>query len=65
MREHPAAGIMPYANGAVYCAAKAALEAVTASLRKELVATRVRVTIIEPGAAETEFSLVGHLCSGL
>jgi len=53
------AGCWPYAKGAVYCATKAALDAVTMSLRKELVATPIRIVSIAPGAvADTEFSVV-------
>ncbi|KAI0482135.1 hypothetical protein GGR56DRAFT_663182 [Xylariaceae sp. FL0804] len=52
------AGREPYPGGGVYCASKAAVRSFTESLRKELVATRVRVIGIDPGQVETEFSLV-------
>lgn len=52
------AGDWPYPNGNVYCATKAFVKQFSLTLRADLVGTRVRVTNIEPGLAETEFSLV-------
>ncbi|KAI0508659.1 hypothetical protein F5B22DRAFT_386445 [Xylaria bambusicola] len=52
------AGREPYAGGSIYCATKAAVRSFTDSLRKELVATRIRVLEIDPGQVETEFSVV-------
>ncbi|KAL4915880.1 hypothetical protein BDW62DRAFT_219112 [Aspergillus aurantiobrunneus] len=52
------AGREPYVGGGIYCATKAAVRAFTESLRKELIAKRVRVITIDPGQVETEFSLV-------
>ncbi|KAJ5433207.1 NADP-dependent 3-hydroxy acid dehydrogenase [Penicillium daleae] len=52
------AGREPYAGGAIYCATKAAVRSFTDSLRKELIATRIRVIEIDPGQVETEFSVV-------
>ena len=52
------AGRDPYPGGAIYCATKAALRSFSHSLRKELINTRLRVLEIEPGAVETEFSVV-------
>eukprot|EP00276_Gloeochaete_wittrockiana_P015304 CAMPEP_0184351202 /NCGR_PEP_ID=MMETSP1089-20130417/43474_1 /TAXON_ID=38269 ORGANISM="Gloeochaete wittrockiana, Strain SAG46.84" /NCGR_SAMPLE_ID=MMETSP1089 /ASSEMBLY_ACC=CAM_ASM_000445 /LENGTH=277 /DNA_ID=CAMNT_0026684491 /DNA_START=43 /DNA_END=876 /DNA_ORIENTATION=+ len=52
------AGLEYYAGGAVYCASKAAFQAINNVLRKEVVATPLRVTSICPGMVETEFSLV-------
>ncbi|KAB5540429.1 hypothetical protein GE09DRAFT_1004881, partial [Coniochaeta sp. 2T2.1] len=52
------AGREPYAGGSIYCASKAAVRSFTDALRKELIATRVRVIEIDPGQVETEFSVV-------
>lgn len=47
-----------YAGGTVYCATKAAIASLTEGLRLDLAGSGVRVTNIEPGMVETEFSLV-------
>lgn len=47
-----------YPGGGVYCATKHAVKAITEALRKELVATPLRVSMISPGMAKTEFSMV-------
>ncbi len=47
-----------YPGGGVYCASKYALKAMTDTLRMELIATPVQVSMISPGMAETEFSIV-------
>ncbi|RYP04514.1 hypothetical protein DL764_004415 [Monosporascus ibericus] len=52
------AGREPYPGGGIYCATKAAVRSFTETLRKELIATRVRVIEVDPGQVETEFSLV-------
>jgi len=52
------AGHMTYANGAVYCASKAAEKAISEGLKLDLMGTPVRVTTIDPGMVETEFSEV-------
>jgi 3-oxoacyl-[acyl-carrier protein] reductase len=48
------AGPMPISNGSVYSATKAAVDAVTKSLAKELGARKIRVNAINPGMVETE-----------
>jgi len=52
------AGRQAYAGGAAYCAAKAGELAITRALRLELLGTGIRVGTVDPGLAETEFSLV-------
>jgi NADP-dependent 3-hydroxy acid dehydrogenase YdfG len=52
------AGHEPYPGGAGYNAAKFGARAVTGVLRQELLGQPVRVTEIDPGMVETEFSLV-------
>lgn len=52
------AGREAYAGGAAYCAAKAGELQITRALRLELIGTGLRVCSIDPGLAETEFSLV-------
>jgi 3-hydroxy acid dehydrogenase / malonic semialdehyde reductase len=52
------AGRTAYENGAAYCGAKAAELFITRALRLELNGTGVRVGTIDPGLAETEFSIV-------
>jgi hypothetical protein len=47
-----------YAGGSVYCATKRALAALCESLRYETLGSKVRITNVEPGLVETEFSLV-------
>ena len=48
----------PYAGGSVYCGAKAAELQITKVLRHELFGCGIRVSSVDPGLAETEFSLV-------
>jgi len=48
------AGPMPVPNGSVYSATKAAVDAVTKSLAKELGPRKIRVNAINPGMVETE-----------
>src|SRR5262249_48030100 len=52
------AGRVAYEGGAAYCGAKAAELQITKALRLELSGTGVRVCTIDPGMAETEFSVV-------
>ena len=52
------AGYITYANGAVYCATKAAEKSITEGLKIDLMGTAVRVTSVDPGMVETDFSKV-------
>lgn len=52
------AGKEVYLNGNVYCATKHAVDAITKSMRIDLLEHGIKVTQICPGAAETEFSEV-------
>ncbi|HCB13772.1 MAG TPA: NAD(P)-dependent oxidoreductase [Gammaproteobacteria bacterium] len=52
------AGTYPYPGGNTYGATKAFVKQFSRNLRADLLGTRVRVTNIEPGMAESEFSLV-------
>lgn len=52
------AGREPYAGGSIYCATKHAVNAFTGALMRELVDTPIRVTEIQPGMVETEFSII-------
>jgi NADP-dependent 3-hydroxy acid dehydrogenase YdfG len=52
------AGMEVYEKGNVYCATKHAVEALSKSMRIDLVRHNIKVTAIHPGAADTEFSIV-------
>lgn len=52
------AGRQVYEKGNVYCASKFAVDAITQGMRIDLLKHNIKVTSINPGAAETEFSLV-------
>lgn len=52
------AGKVVYKNGNVYCATKFGVDALNQAMRIELLPYSIKVTAINPGAAETEFSLV-------
>jgi serine 3-dehydrogenase len=52
------AATYPYRGGAVYAATKAFVRQFSLDLRCDLAGTGVRVTSIEPGMVETEFTLV-------
>ena len=49
---------LSYPNGAVYCGSKAAVRAINDGLRQDLLGTTVRVTTVDPGMVETDFSLI-------
>lgn len=52
------AGKQVYEKGNVYCASKYAVDAISQGMRIDLLRHNIKVTSINPGAAETEFSLV-------
>lgn len=52
------AGHEAYPNGAVYCASKHAVQAITKAMRIELLPFGVKVSSISPGMVDTEFSIV-------
>lgn len=52
------AGKEVYANGNVYCATKYAVDALNKSMRIDLLPHNIKVTAINPGMVETEFSIV-------
>jgi len=52
------AGNWPYPGGNVYGATKAFVKQFSNNLRADLLGTRIRVTNIEPGMAQSEFSIV-------
>jgi 3-hydroxy acid dehydrogenase / malonic semialdehyde reductase len=52
------AGHEVYPNGNVYCASKHAVDALTRGIRMDLAGTPIRVSTVDPGLVETEFSVV-------
>jgi NADP-dependent 3-hydroxy acid dehydrogenase YdfG len=52
------AGKETYENGNVYCASKSAVDALSKSMRIDMLKNNIKVTLIAPGMAETEFALV-------
>jgi NADP-dependent 3-hydroxy acid dehydrogenase YdfG len=52
------AGHAVYPMGSVYCATKFAVNALTEALRMDTLGSGLRVTAVDPGMVETEFSLV-------
>jgi serine 3-dehydrogenase len=52
------AGYIPYPRGNVYSATKFAVRGLTENINIDMYGTNVRVSSVDPGAAETEFSLV-------
>lgn len=54
------AGKEVYPKGNVYCATKHAVDAISKAMRIDLLPHAIKVTNVNPGAAETEFSLVRY-----
>lgn len=52
------AGHQTYPGGSVYCATKAAVRAISEGLKMDLLGTPIRVSSVDPGMVETEFSQV-------
>lgn len=52
------AGHEPYTRGAVYCASKAAVAAITKSLRMDVMDKNIRISTVDPGLVQTGFSKV-------
>jgi 3-hydroxy acid dehydrogenase / malonic semialdehyde reductase len=52
------AGHQTYPNGNVYCGTKAAVRSISEGLKIDLLGTKVRVTSIDPGLVDTEFSTI-------
>jgi len=52
------AGELAYPNGAVYCGTKAAERLINDGLRQDVLGSPVRVTSVDPGMVETDFSLI-------
>jgi 3-hydroxy acid dehydrogenase / malonic semialdehyde reductase len=50
------AGHQTYPGGNVYCSTKAAVKAISEGLKQDLLGTPIRVTSVDPGMVETEFS---------
>jgi 3-hydroxy acid dehydrogenase/malonic semialdehyde reductase len=50
------AGHQTYPGGNVYCGTKAAVRAISEGLKQDLLGTPIRVTSVDPGMVETEFS---------
>lgn len=52
------AGHAAYAGGAIYCATKHAVKAITEATKMDLHGTKIRVSMVSPGLVDTEFSTV-------
>ncbi|MBI1344101.1 MAG: SDR family NAD(P)-dependent oxidoreductase [Terrimonas sp.] len=52
------AGKEVYEKGNIYCASKHAVDAISKAMRIDLLKDNIKVTVIHPGAAETEFSII-------
>jgi 3-hydroxy acid dehydrogenase / malonic semialdehyde reductase len=52
------AGREVYPGGTVYCATKAAVERITRGMRMDVLGSGVKISEVDPGMVETEFSVV-------
>lgn len=52
------AGVSVYPKGNAYCASKAAVKALTEGIKMDTLGTPIRVSVVEPGLVDTEFSTV-------
>ena len=52
------AGKEVYEKGNIYCATKTSVDAISQALRIDLLRHKIKVTVVHPGAAETEFSTI-------
>lgn len=52
------AGHQTYPGGSVYCATKAAVKSISEGLKQDLLGTPIRVTSVDPGMVETDFSMI-------
>lgn len=52
------AGKEVYERGNVYCATKTSVEVLSQAMRIDLLQHKIKVTVVHPGAADTEFSIV-------
>ncbi len=52
------AGLEAYPKGSVYCATKAAVESIAKSIKMDVVDKNIRVSNIDPGMVETNFSMI-------
>ncbi len=52
------AGHRVYEGGSVYCATKHAVDAISRGLKRDLEKTKIRVSTVDPGAVQTQFSTV-------
>jgi NADP-dependent 3-hydroxy acid dehydrogenase YdfG len=52
------AGDEVYERGNIYCVSKTAVDAISRSMRIDMLPHHIKVTLIKPGAAETEFGVV-------
>jgi 3-hydroxy acid dehydrogenase/malonic semialdehyde reductase len=56
------AGREGYPGGSIYCATKAAVRSFSEALRKELISTRIRVIVVDPGQVESVIFLPSAFC---